>query len=76
MILATIQHGQRNTTKTSASFSPAGDYAIEHATVAQKTERPVVGRPEECVVRPTEGGGADNPAFAAFFMDDVISVKV
>ena len=41
-ISAGMQHVQRNTTRASALFSPAGDRAVEHVTVAQKTGRSVV----------------------------------
>ena len=67
---------KRNTTRTSALFSPAGDRAVEHVTVAQKTGRSVVSWPAECVVRTAKGRGADDPAFVASCMDDAISVEV
>ena len=57
VILAAMQHAQRSTTRDSALFSPAWDHAVEHVTVAQKTERSVVSWPAECVVRGAEEGG-------------------
>ena len=76
VISAAIQHAQRNTTRASASFSQAGDRAVEHVAIAPSTGRPVASWPAECVVRPAEGGGADDPAFVVFFMDDAISAEV
>ena len=75
VISAAMQHAQRNTKRASALFSPTENRAVEHVTVAQKTRRSVVAWPAECAVRPAEGGGADDPAFVAFFMDDAISVE-
>ena len=76
VISAAMQHAQRNTTRASASFSQAGDRAVEHVTVAPDTGRPVARWPVECIVRPAKGGGAGDPAFVVFFMDDAISVEV
>ena len=76
MISAAIQYAQRITTRASASFSHAGDRAVEHVAIALSTGRPVASWPAECVVRPAEGGGADDPAFVVFFMDDAISAEV
>ena len=70
MISAAIQHAQRNTTRALASFSQAGDKAVEHVAITPNTGRPVASWPVECIVRPAEGGGADDPAFVVFFMDD------
>jgi len=67
VISAAMQHAQRNTTRASASFSRAGDRAVEHVTVAQATGRPVAQWPAECVVRPANGGGQDDPAFVICF---------
>ena len=76
VISAAIQYAQRITTRASASFSHAGDRAVEHVAIALSTGRPVASWPAECVVRPAEGGGADDPAFVVVFMDDAISVEV
>ena len=76
VISAAMQHAQCNTTRASASFSQAGDRAVEHVTIAPSTGRPVVGWPAECVVRPAKGGGANDTAFVVFFMDDAISIEV
>ena len=67
VISAAMKHAQCNITRVSALFLPAGDRAVEHVTVAQKTRRSVVSWPAECVVRAAEGGGgADDPVFVAF----------
>ena len=73
---AAMQHAQRHTTKSSASFSHAGDRAVAHVEIAPRTGRPVVAWPAECEVRPAEGGGANDPAFVVFFIDDAISIEV
>ena len=76
VVSAAMQHAQRNTTRAAASFSQAGDRAVEHVRIAPCSGRPVVSWPAECVVRVAEGGGAYDPAFVVFFMDDAISVEV
>ena len=65
IISAAMQHAQRNNTRASALFSPAGDRSVEHVTVAQKTRRSVVSWPAECRENGGggEGGGADDLAF-------------
>ena len=50
--------------------------AVEHVAIAPSMGRPVGSWPAECVVRPAEGGGTDDPAFVVFYMDDAISVEV
>ena len=67
VISAAMQHAQRNTTRASALFSPAGDRAVEYVTVAQKTRRPVVSWPAECVVRTRRGGGR-RPSLCGVFL--------
>ena len=57
VISAAMQHAQCNTTRASALISPAGDLAVEHVTVAQKTGLSVVSWPAEFAVRTAEGGG-------------------
>ena len=76
VVSAAMQHAQRNTTRVFASFSHAGDRAVEHVRIAPSSRRPVVSWPAACIVRPAEGGGAYDPAFVVFFMDDAISVEV
>lgn len=76
MVSAAMLHAQRNTTRASALFSQAGDRAVKQVRIAPCSGRPEVRWPAECVVRLVEGGGAYDPAFAAFFMDDTISVDV
>ena len=49
---------------------------MAHVEIAPRTGRPVVGWPAECEVRPAEGGGANDPAFVVFFIDDAISIEV
>ena len=66
VISAAMQLAQRNTTRASASFSQAGDRVVEHVAVAQEMGHPVAQWLAECVVRPENGGGADDPAFAVF----------
>ena len=70
VISAAMQHAQRNTTRSSASFPQAGDRAVAHVAIAPRTGRPVLSWPTECVVRPAEGGGANDLAFVVLFMDD------
>ena len=41
---------------------------VEHVTVAQETGRPVAQSPAECLVRPANGEGADDPAFTFLFL--------
>ena len=76
MISAAMQHAQRDTTRSSPSFSQAGDRVVAHVAIAPRTGHPVVGRPAECVMRPAEGGGGERHSLSFFFfMDDVISIE-
>lgn len=74
MILAAMQHGRRNTTRASASFLQAGDRVIEPVTIEPNSARPIVSRPEECVVRPARG--SNDSAFIVFCINEAISIEV
>ena len=76
VVSAAVQHAQRNRTRAAASLSQAGDRAVEHMGIAPSSGRPVANWPAEFIVRPAEEGGAYDPAFVVFFMDDAISVEV
>ena len=72
VVSAALQHAQGNATRAPASFSQAGDRAVEHVSIAPSSGRPVVSWAAECIVRER----TVHPAFVVFFMDDAISVEV
>lgn len=70
-----IEHAQCHTTKDTAVFTPSGLRAVEHVNIAPATGNDKEPIPAECIVPELEGGGEEDTACTAFYVDDAVSVE-